>query len=238
MTAFETLVVACLGVGALFLAGVYVIVDYLARRPVLLVATFVAAACAAGLTFLLRRERTARQEAERAESLRRQEAERAESLRRQEAERAESLRRQEAERAESLRRIRMLTLDQVDAMTGTRFEAYVAEVFTFHGATVEHTGRAGDQGCDLVLVVGSRRIACQAKRYAKPVSGAAVREAVAAKAVHGCTEALVVTCSTFTKGARDLAAANGCHLIDREALSHYVAGFREGRAFPLPAAAP
>ncbi|GIW42086.1 MAG: hypothetical protein KatS3mg076_2663 [Candidatus Binatia bacterium] len=128
------------------------------------------------------------------------------------------------------RRLRALTLADVDRMDGRTFERYVARLYSFYGYRVERTGGAGDQGCDLVLEKDGRRIACQVKRYRRPVPNDAVAEAVAAKALYGCQDAMVVTTSYFTRGARELARANGCLLVDRDTLGELVAGFQEGGA--------
>jgi restriction system protein len=58
----------------------------------------------------------------------------------------------------------------------------------------------------------------QAKRYRSSVGVRAVQEAVAAKAKYRCSEAMVVTNSTFTKQAVELARANKVTLVDREQL--------------------
>ena len=48
----------------------------------------------------------------------------------------------------------------------------------------------------------------QAKRHTKPVGIKAVQEVVAAKGMYRCTEAMVVTNSTFTQPAMELARTN------------------------------
>ena len=120
---------------------------------------------------------------------------------------------QAAARAERQKSVRALRLADVDSMSGPQFEAYLAPLFRHEGYEVRHTGRAGDQGCDLLLEKDGHRIACQAKRYNHRVTNDAVAEAVAAKAFYGCGDAMVVTTSRFTRSARKLAQANGCELI-------------------------
>ena len=53
----------------------------------------------------------------------------------------------------------------------------------------------------------------QCKYYSAPVGLGAVQEAVAGKAMYGCNAAMVVTNSTFTKAAEELAVQNGVVLI-------------------------
>ena len=93
---------------------------------------------------------------------------------------------------------------------------------------MRHTGRAGDQGCDLLLEKDGHRIACQAKRYHHRVTNDAVAEAVAAKAFYGCDDAMVVTTSRFTRSARKLAQVNGCDLINRDDLADMIRSFSGG----------
>ena len=61
-----------------------------------------------------------------------------------------------------------------------------------------------------------------AKRYTEAVSNAAVQEVVASKAHYGCQHAIVVTNSTFTASARELAASNGVALWDRQKLDDLI----------------
>lgn len=128
-------------------------------------------------------------------------------------------------RAERLRRVssardrnRQLDFDAVDAMDGTGFEHYVGTLLAFQGFSIQHTGKPGDQGCDLVATRDGVRYAVQTKRSRDPVSNAAVQQAVTAVAHYRCTHAMVVTNSRFNRGARDLAASNGCRLIGRREL--------------------
>lgn len=130
------------------------------------------------------------------------------------------------QRHEREQRIRALSTAEIDTMSGAEFERYLVRLLTFHGYAVTHTGAAGDQGCDLLLVKDGCRVACQAKRYRKRVTNDAVAEAVASKAYHACDEAMVITSSDFTKSARDLAKANNCRLIDREELAGMISRFQ------------
>nr|WP_246386338.1 restriction endonuclease [Armatimonas rosea] len=103
-------------------------------------------------------------------------------------------------------------------MDGKTFEECLGAIFSRQGYAVEVTPYRGDWGADLVLVKGRVRTVVQAKRYKKSVGVRAVQEAVAAKAKYRCSEAMVVTNSTFTKQAVELARANKVTLVDREQL--------------------
>lgn len=103
-------------------------------------------------------------------------------------------------------------------MSGHEFEHHVAAVFRRQGWQAEVTPGSGDYGVDIVLSRresegGESRIAVQVKMFSTPVGPQAVQEVVAGKAVHRCSDAWVVTNSTFTPAAARLAGANGVRLI-------------------------
>ena len=58
----------------------------------------------------------------------------------------------------------------------------------------------------------------QAKRYTKNVGSKSVQEVVVAKTHYNADETMVVTNSTFTKQAEEIASENGVILIDRNSL--------------------
>ena len=78
-------------------------------------------------------------------------------------------------------------------------------------------------GVDVIASKGAEKYAIQVKRYSKPVSRTAVSDAVAGKAYHGCTAAMVVTNNYFTAGARALARSTNCQLVDRDTLTKWIA---------------
>ncbi len=101
----------------------------------------------------------------------------------------------------------------LNALTGTGFEQLLRDLFSRMGYHVSHNGGAGDQGADLILAKNGVRTVVQAKRYTDLVNNTAVQQAVAAKGVHNCTGATVVTTSDFTPGAIENARANNVVLI-------------------------
>ncbi len=117
-----------------------------------------------------------------------------------------------------LRRLSRSGIAEVDRMNGTTFEIFLTTLFRRLGYSVEHTGRHGDYGADLVVTKDGRRIAVQAKRWSKAVGVKAVQEAVASKGLYKCAEALVVANRAFTRQARTLAQANDVKLWDRDVL--------------------
>jgi len=112
-----------------------------------------------------------------------------------------------------------IAIEAVDLLEPYNFEELLAMIFESQGYRAEKTGRAGDQGADVVLEKAGERTVVQAKLYSQPVSNSAVQEAVAAKRHYGCQYAMVVTNNTFTPGGRELATSNAVTLIDREKLA-------------------
>lgn len=117
---------------------------------------------------------------------------------------------------------RRSSLPDIDAMDGPAFERFVAEVLERRGFQVAHTGGSGDLGVDLIARKGYTSWAVQVKRYDGPVNRRAVSDAVAGKEHYQCNDAMVVTNSVFTEGARTLARSTGCELVDRHTLARWV----------------
>ena len=124
--------------------------------------------------------------------------------------------------------LRALQIAHIDAMTGEEFEEYVAELLRSQGYKTRMTPRSGDYGVDIVALKGGIKTAVQIKRYSKKLDQKPIREAVTGMAVkqYGCTKAMVVTNSTFTKAAIFLAAESGCRLVDREKLGGWILTFQ------------
>lgn len=99
-------------------------------------------------------------------------------------------------------------------MTGHDYERVVAAYLRNKGySRVKVTKASGDYGVDVIAHKGKKKYAVQCKYYSSPVSLGAVQEAVAGKAMYGCNAAMVVTNSTFTQSAEELAKKNGVVLI-------------------------
>ena len=121
------------------------------------------------------------------------------------------------------RRTQLLNRDW-RSMRSDEWEDYLVEVFTALGATARRTGKTGDQGVDLVVQIGDRCIAVQAKGYFHTVNNSAVQQAVTGKAHYQCSYAAVITNSQFTRSARELAASNNCVLIGETEFPDFVMG--------------
>lgn len=107
---------------------------------------------------------------------------------------------------------------QIDSMDGKTFEKYLEVLFEKLGYRVERTKYIGDYGADLVTAKEGVKTIIQAKRFKGKVNIKAVQEAVAAKGYYGCSKAMVVTNSFYTKPAVALAKANDVQLWDRNDL--------------------
>lgn len=100
-------------------------------------------------------------------------------------------------------------------MTGHDYEYLVARYLRNNGYTgVKVTKGSGDFGVDVIAHKRGKKYAVQCKYYTGSVGLSAVQEAVAGKAMYGCDSAMVVTNSTFTSAARDLAKANNVVLME------------------------
>ena len=109
--------------------------------------------------------------------------------------------------------------EEIDTMSGTEFEDFMAEILHRSGIEVlELTKASGDFGADIIVMHEGERTAVQCKRYSRPIGVKAVQEAVSAKDYYKCTKAAVITNSTFTRQAVELAAESGVILWDREAV--------------------
>ncbi len=113
-----------------------------------------------------------------------------------------------------------VSMAAVDRMDGTAFEAFLTELFRHLGYHVEPVGRSHDFGADLVLTSRrGQRIVVQAKRYSGSVGIAAVQEVVGAVHYYRGVRGMVVTNSSFTESAEQLAARSGVELWGRARLA-------------------
>lgn len=127
----------------------------------------------------------------------------------------ERYQREEEERALYMRRLSMSDINEIDRMDGYQFETYLGSLFERLGYVANVTQSSGDFGADLILYAENRKIVVQAKRYTGTVGVSAVQEIASAKAYYDAHEAWVVTNSSFSKPAYQLANANDVLLLDR-----------------------
>lgn len=106
-------------------------------------------------------------------------------------------------------------------LNGTDFEMLLYRLFVAMGYVVEHIGRSGDQGGDLIANKDGERTLIQAKCYRDwSVGNEAVQQVVGAMQFYNCHKTMVVTTSSvFTPEAHALARANNTELISKDRLS-------------------
>lgn len=126
----------------------------------------------------------------------------------------------------------MPDLPDLDATSGVEFENLVAGLYRSRGFDIEITRASGDFGADLIVASKgglrrhewdpakydfdgwSSRVAVQCKRYSGAVGVSAVTAVVAGKGMYDCARSAMVTNSTFTVQAGQLAEAHSVALID------------------------
>lgn len=114
------------------------------------------------------------------------------------------------------------SIESLRYMTGPEFEDFMAEFLEKQGYEVEHLAGSGDQGVDLILTQGQKRIAVQLKRYTKPHGNKPVQEVFAGRFIHKANEAWVITTSSFTPGGIEAARKTRVSLIDGDELFEWI----------------
>lgn len=114
--------------------------------------------------------------------------------------------------------IKTTSIDDIDLMTGPEFENFIAELFSKKGYSTTVTKASGDQGIDVIAEKNNAKIGIQVKCYSGTVGNSAIQEVVAGKSFYSCDKVMVITNSSFTSSAIDLAQANNVILWDREIL--------------------
>jgi len=113
-------------------------------------------------------------------------------------------------------------------LSGYEFEEYLKNLFELLGYTTVQTSLSGDQGADLILSKDDEKIVVQAKKYDGKVSNKAVQEIAAAKDYYNADKAMVVTNSSFTKSAIELAFSNDVELWDGRKLKSIIGDLESG----------
>lgn len=146
----------------------------------------------------------------------------------------EERRKQEEERRAEIERQRLIASAQYKreqlynrnwkAMRSQEFEEFLREVFLAIGYEAETTKVTGDQGVDLLIKDGARKIAVQVKGYVNSVSNSAVQEAYAGMGYYRCHACVVIANSLFTASAIELANRLNCTLIDENQMHDFIMG--------------
>lgn len=111
----------------------------------------------------------------------------------------------------------------VDGMDGHEFEHYCANLLRKIDYTdVKVTPGSGDQGVDIIAIKDGVKYAFQCKNYSSSLGNTPVQEVAAGKVFYGCHVGVVITNSTFTPGAVQLANATNVLLWDRTKLAELI----------------
>lgn len=119
----------------------------------------------------------------------------------------------------------IITIDDIDLMSGHEFERFIAKLFKNMGYSTNITKGSGDQGIDVIADKNGKKIGIQTKCYTGNVTNSAIQEVVAGLTHYKLDKAMVITNSSFTQSARELAQSNGVVLWDREILKEKVEAY-------------
>ena len=91
-------------------------------------------------------------------------------------------------------------------MDGYQFEEQCAIILKRkHFSKIEVTKSSGDQGVDIIAFKHRKKYGIQCKYYTYPVGNKAVQEAYAGANFYDCDKVIVMTNTTFTRSAIELA---------------------------------
>ena len=120
------------------------------------------------------------------------------------------------------RNIHNPSMKLIDKMTGLVFERYIAGLLKNQGYTNVRLTEKYDLGVDIIAEKDGTRWGIQVKRYSGLVKADAVRQVVTALKKYDCDRSMVITNSTYSMVAKDLASCNNCVLIDRVTFLQWV----------------
>jgi restriction system protein len=98
-------------------------------------------------------------------------------------------------------------------MDPLQYEALVADLLRDFGWATRLTKGSGDQGIDVIAEMRGKKVVIQCKLYSSTVGNAAVQEAIAGMRFEDANFAAVVSNSTFTQSAKQLATKTGVLLL-------------------------
>jgi HJR/Mrr/RecB family endonuclease len=98
-------------------------------------------------------------------------------------------------------------------MTPVAFERHCADYLRLFGWSTQTTKASGDQGVDVIARKAGTVLVIQCKKQAEPVGNKAVQEIHAGRSFANAHYAAVVSNSSYTKAARELAGRTGVLLL-------------------------
>lgn len=125
------------------------------------------------------------------------------------------------------RRLRARTLGELLVLTPSQFEEAVAGLLAGLGyGDVRRVGGSGDLGVDVMCRhPDGGLVVVQCKRHSPGirVGSPEIQALIGMKSIHAAEQALLVTTSTFSRPAMELARGHGVDLIDGEELARIAA---------------
>jgi HJR/Mrr/RecB family endonuclease len=109
-------------------------------------------------------------------------------------------------------------------MAASEWQDFVVEVARTLGAAVERVKQLDDEGANVLLTFGPRRIAVKTIVSRETIPGTTVQKVIADMATMNCQAAAVITNGRFTGAAQDYASRNNCTLVDREEFPDFALG--------------
>lgn len=101
-------------------------------------------------------------------------------------------------------------------MNGYQYEQYCANYLRANGYfNVTTTPKSKDQGVDIIAYKKAKKYGIQCKYYSNPVGNRAVQEAYSGAKYYNCDCSIVMTNSTFTQSAKDLAKKTNVKLMSK-----------------------
>lgn len=100
-------------------------------------------------------------------------------------------------------------------MTGLEFERHVARLLKAKDFKHVKLTEKYDLGIDIIAQKDGVNWGIQVKRYSGLVGADAVRQVVTALPIYNCDRAMVVSNSTFSNPAIELAHVNSCVLVSK-----------------------
>jgi len=110
--------------------------------------------------------------------------------------------------------------EDFEELTPHELEGMVVELFSRMGYDVEHVGKVGDYGGDVIAKKGKEKVLVQVKRYSlgNNISDREVRETLGARYKYKANKVVLVTTSDFTVMAREQAKEAPIELWNRQFL--------------------
>ena len=105
-----------------------------------------------------------------------------------------------------------------ESMDGIEYEHYCADILRRCGWVASVSKASNDQGVDILASNHRLSVAIQCKKYSNPVGNKAVQEVTSGATFHNADHAVVVSNSSYTTSAQQLAAKSSVLLLHHSEL--------------------